>query len=334
MLKPDEVKFLAVLVQRGHLDKGAAEQLFGELSASKLPKTLDQALLERGHFAADKLAFLKATGGEDVPIVPGFAYIARAGFGGTAVVFKGIEKATQRKVALKVMHRPLHADALQKRRFVREAKLLMRLDHPNIVRGVRVGHVKESDGSERLVFVLEWIDGRSLLELLREGTQFDEDTALFIILQAARALQYMHGQGVLHRDVKPDNILLTAEQQVKLIDLGFATELNQAEEGVGGDTTVGTAAYMSPEQARGISDLPNRRRATPLRGRRDTRATRGAHPRRVVVARAAIAANLAAHELLHPEDDGAGSGLPLRRHGRVDLGHRDPDQRQEVDGFR
>jgi eukaryotic-like serine/threonine-protein kinase len=255
MLKPDEVKFLAVLVQRGHLDKGAAEQLFGELSASKLPKTLDQALLERGHFAADKLAFLKATGGEDVPIVPGFAYIARAGFGGTAVVFKGIEKATQRKVALKVMHRPLHADALQKRRFVREAKLLMRLDHPNIVRGVRVGHVKESDGSERLVFVLEWIDGRSLLELLREGTQFDEDTALFIILQAARALQYMHGQGVLHRDVKPDNILLTAEQQVKLIDLGFATELNQAEEGVGGDTTVGTAAYMSPEQARGISDL-------------------------------------------------------------------------------
>lgn len=255
MLKPDEVKFLAVLVQKGHLEKGVAERLFAELSGSKLTKSLDQTLLDLGHFTPERLAFLKVTGGEDVPTIPGYVYVARAGFGGTAIVFKGVEKQTQQPVALKVMHRPLHADALQKRRFVHEAKLLMRLQHPNIVRGIRVGHVKEADGSERLIFVLEWVDGRSLLELLREGTQFDEDTALFIILQTAHALQYMHSQGVLHRDVKPDNILLTVDQQVKLIDLGFATELNQSEAGTGADTTVGTAAYMSPEQARGISDL-------------------------------------------------------------------------------
>lgn len=255
MLKPDEIKFLATLVQKGHLEKSVAERIFAQMSAPGAPRTLDAALVDGGFFSPERLAFLRVTGAEDVPGIPGYSYIARAGFGGTSVVFKAIEKANGRTVAIKVMHRQLHGDALQKRRFVNEAKLLMRLEHPNIVRGYRVGHVREASGFERLLFVLEWIDGRSLLELLREGQQFDEDTALYIILQAARALQFMHSEGILHRDVKPDNILLMDQQQVKLIDLGFATELNQKEEGTGTDTTVGTAAYMSPEQARGLSDL-------------------------------------------------------------------------------
>ncbi len=255
MLKPDEVKFLALLVQKEKLDKSVAEKLFSELSSGRTNKTLDQALLDSQLFSPERLQFLRATGCEDVPGVPGYTYAARAGFGGTSVVLKAIDTKTQQPVALKIMHRALHADALQKRRFVHEAKLLMKLEHANIVRGYRVGHVREANNFERLVFVLEWFDGRSLLELLREGVQFDEDTALYIILQSARALQYMHSQGVLHRDVKPDNILLGKNQQVKLIDLGFATELNQTEEGTGADTTVGTAAYMSPEQARGMSDL-------------------------------------------------------------------------------
>jgi serine/threonine protein kinase len=255
MLKQDEVRFLALLVQKGHLEKAVAERLYARLSGAALGKSLDQSLVDEGVFTREHLAFLKATGGEDAPTIPGFAYVARAGFGGTSVVFKGLDKATGKPVALKVMHRQLHGDALQKRRFVQEARLLMKLEHHNIVRGIRVGHVKEQDGTERLVFVLEWFDGRSLLELLREGRQFDEDTALYIVLQAAHALRYMHSQGVLHRDVKPDNILLSAKMEVKLIDLGFAVSLDQKEEGAAGDTTAGTAAYMSPEQARGLSDL-------------------------------------------------------------------------------
>ncbi len=248
----DEVRFLAVLVQKGQIPKSAAEQVLGV--AQKNPGvTLDRILVGLKILTPERIQFLKTTGGEDVPVLPGYDYVESAGFGGTSLVFHGREKKTGRDVAVKIMHRDLHRDELQKRRFVAEAKLLMRLDHPNIVKGYRVGHVKEEDGGERLVFVMEWIPGRTLLEHLRAGKQFEEDLALYIVLQAAKALSAMHQQGIIHRDVKPDNILLTANHVVKMIDLGFATTLD--ESGGDDDTTLGTAAYMSPEQAKGTSDL-------------------------------------------------------------------------------
>ena len=258
MINQDDVRFLAVLVQKGHLEKSGAEKV---LAAAQDPRHAD-ASLERlvvglKLLPADRFAFLKTTGGEDVPALPGFDYLDCAGVGGTSVVFHGREKKTGRDVALKIMHKALHADPLQQKRFVHEAKLLIDLDHANVVKGYRVGHVKEPDGTGRLVFIMEWIPGDSCLELIRAGREFTEDLALYIVLQAARALKAMHGKGILHRDVKPDNILLTGDNVVKLIDLGFATMLG-AEEGAPEDTTLGTAAYMSPEQARGTGDLDAR----------------------------------------------------------------------------
>ena len=251
MLDQAEVRFLAVLVQKGQLQKTAAEQVFA--AASKGGR-LDDLLDRLGLMDAERVAYLRSTGGEDVPPVPGHDYLGQAGFGGTSVVFKGRQRSNGKLVALKIMHRELHQDPIQKRRFVHEAKLLMDLDYPNVIKGYRVGHVKADDGSERLIFIMEWVEGRTLLELLRDGKQFEEDLALYIILQTAKSLQYMHGKGILHRDVKPDNIILTDDNKAKLIDLGFATMLDESRESAP-ETTLGTAAYMSPEQARGTGDL-------------------------------------------------------------------------------
>lgn len=250
MLSPDEVRFLGLLVHKGHIAKELGEKVF----AAAQTEPLDTALATIGGLAPERIDFLRRTGAEDVPRVPGFEPEGLAGVGGTSVVLKAREIKSGRRVALKILHRHLQDDPIQKSRFVREARMLIDLEHPSIVKGLRVGHVKDESGSERLVFVLEWIEGRSLLELLRGGMTFEEDAALYIILQAAKALQYLHGRRILHRDVKPDNILLTRKNDVKLIDLGFATKLDTKED-LAPDTTLGTAAYMSPEQAKGAGDL-------------------------------------------------------------------------------
>lgn len=254
MLSQDEVRFLAVLVQKGHLDREAAARV---LAASQDPRhanaSLEQLVGGLNLLPEGRFRFLATTGGEDVPPVPGYDYVDYAGFGGTSTVFHARERKTGRDVALKILHKNLHSDARQRRRFIHEANLLIELAHANVVKGYRVGHVKDRDGADRLVFIMEWIPGRSCLELLRAGREFTEDLALYIVLQAARALRALHAKGILHRDIKPDNILLTDANLVKLIDLGFATMLD-AEDGEA-DTTLGTAAYMSPEQAQGTGNL-------------------------------------------------------------------------------
>jgi len=258
MLSSDDVRFLAVLVQQGHLRKESAEAVLKNAQAGD-GSSLDELVEHAGLMDAARLAFLRSTDGEDVPAIPGFRYVRRAGFGGTAVVLEAIDERSGRPVAVKIVHRELLADPAQRRRFVREARMLTDLEHANIVKGFRVGHVTETSGSERLVFIMEWVPGSTLLELLRQGMSFGEDAALYIILQAARALEYLHGHGILHRDVKPDNILLTRDNTVKLIDLGFAVDLSRGgkeeDEDSAAGTTLGTAAYMSPEQARGTGDL-------------------------------------------------------------------------------
>jgi len=103
------------------------------------------------------------------------------------------------------------------------------------------------------VFMMEYINGDDLQDLLRKGMTFNEDAALYIVLQAARALEYMRSQGILHRDIKPGNIMLKRDNTVKLIDLGFATSVGG--QGENADSTLGTVQYISPEQARGQNDL-------------------------------------------------------------------------------
>jgi len=252
-----DLKLLAQLVHRGALDRATAEALLREAQSTRR-KPLELAVA-KGCFTRERLEFLRRVEGEDVPELPGFDMVGVAGRGGTAIVLRARERKSGRDVAVKVLRRELEGDAKARAAFLREAKLLIGLRHENIVAGEKVGTV-----GGRLLFLQEFVDGRSLLDLLKEGKAFGEDAALYIVLQVARALRYLAANGVVHRDVKPANVLITARNEIKLIDLGFAASMGEASPaggaGEGGGeapaaTTVGTVAYISPEQARGQSDL-------------------------------------------------------------------------------
>jgi serine/threonine-protein kinase len=248
------MKFFALLVHKGQLRQEDVLRCLKqhEEESKRRHVSLTDVAVAMGLIDRSRLEHLRRVGGENIPEIPGLDIIAKVGVGGTSMVFRAREKKSGREVALKVMLEQLAQDESARKRFITEAKLLMDLDHENIVKGIKVGTIQQN----RLVFVMEYVDGESLLDLMRKGMTFHEDAALYIILQAARALEYMRSRGVLHRDIKPGNLLLKHDNTVKLIDLGFATQIAHSDAGAeADDTTLGTVQYISPEQARGQTDL-------------------------------------------------------------------------------
>jgi serine/threonine-protein kinase len=146
-------------------------------------------------------------------------------------------------MALKILNPRYTRDAEQLKAFVTEAKVLEQLEHPALVGGMGVAKSGETYFSK-----LELIEGQTLLEHLDEGLEFDEAVALRIVLEVAEVLDYMASKDLVHRDVKPGNIMLTQNGKVKVIDLGFCMEKDQRNPS---DSAVGTAQYLSPEQAEG-----------------------------------------------------------------------------------
>jgi serine/threonine-protein kinase len=237
----EDTELLALLVHRGVILKDAAEQIFPAL---KRGGDLAGLLEHHAGLAPEVVARLCRTRGGEIPEIPGYQILGKAGSGGTADVFRAREKKTARVLALKVLKPEALRQAGTRTAFVAEARLLERLRHPGLVKGFGVAKSGAVYFSK-----LEFIEGCTLLELLENGQAFDEKTALRVVLEMAEVLQYLAGEGVVHRDLKPGNIMLAHDGQLKLIDLGFATG---AGEGPGAsDSTVGTVAYISPEQARG-----------------------------------------------------------------------------------
>ena len=180
--------------------------------------------------------------------VPGYLITGKIGQGGMASVFRATQKETGVPVALKILY-PHHAkNPLFLKRFKKEARLLVEFDHPNVVKGVDHGT------ANGLSFAaMELLEGDSIQNLLDRDGPLSDEKALGIILKVAEALEYIQGKGILHRDIKPDNIMITKTGEIKLCDLGFAKTIGAAEESEG--TTCGTAQYMSPEQAQGQRDM-------------------------------------------------------------------------------
>jgi eukaryotic-like serine/threonine-protein kinase len=178
-------------------------------------------------------------------IVGNYQILGVAGAGGMGVVYKAFDQKLQRTVALKFLPSDLNASEKEKERFLKEARTASSLDHPNI--GVIHGVEETPDGHSFIV--MGFYEGESLAQKIRSGPlPFGE--AIEIAIQVTRGLGEAHARGIVHRDVKPSNVMLTAQGLAKIVDFGLARALSaQAATQTGG--TTGTVAYMSPEQTIG-----------------------------------------------------------------------------------
>ncbi len=174
------------------------------------------------------------------------------GRGGMGVVYKALDTALDKLVALKMMDLRLAEDASFLKRFHSEARALARLENPNIV---NVYALRESEYG--IFIVMEYVDGMTLSDKISQSGPFPWRKALPIFRQLLSGLGHAHRAGVLHRDIKPRNILITPKNQVKIMDFGLAKILQTSDVTVT-RTRAGTLYYMSPEQVKGLSNVDNR----------------------------------------------------------------------------
>jgi len=168
------------------------------------------------------------------------------GHGGMSTVYKAHDSLLERNVALKVLHQQYNEDEEFVERFKREARSVAQLQHPNIVTVIDRG---EEDGRQYIVF--EYIDGENLKELVVRKGRLDVRTALEIALEIARGLSFAHESGLVHRDVKPQNVLLNGDGGAKVTDFGIARSLEVERSMTQTGTVLGTSNYIAPEQAGG-----------------------------------------------------------------------------------
>ncbi len=168
------------------------------------------------------------------------------GRGGMGSVYLAEHLFLKRQVAIKILARDLSGDPEELARFEREAIAAARLDHENIV---TIHDVDEESG--RIFIVMEYVEGEDLDELLRRKGRLPVRKAAEIAREVALALEHAHALGVVHRDVKPGNILLRKDGRVKITDFGLATEMGRSDVLEDG-SVLGTPWYVSPEQAQGL----------------------------------------------------------------------------------
>ena len=183
----------------------------------------------------------------EVKIAGRYRLEGRLGFGGMSTVHLALDLRLERQVAVKLLAEHLADDPTFVSRFQREAQAAARLVHPNIVQIFDSG-LDEPSG--RHFIVMEYIEGQSCAEILRDDGWVEVDEAVSIITQSCEGLDYAHRHGVVHRDVKPGNLLRAREGEVKLADFGIAKATEQSSITQVG-SVLGTAAYLAPEQARG-----------------------------------------------------------------------------------
>jgi beta-lactam-binding protein with PASTA domain/tRNA A-37 threonylcarbamoyl transferase component Bud32 len=173
------------------------------------------------------------------------------GRGGMAEVFRARDIRLDRIVAVKTLREDLARDATFQARFRREAQSAASLNHPSIVAVYDTG--EDNDGPSHVPYiVMEYVDGRTLRDLLRDDRRLLPERALEITDGVLRALDYSHRSGIIHRDIKPGNVMLTRTGEVKVMDFGIARAVSDAQATMTQTAQViGTAQYLSPEQARG-----------------------------------------------------------------------------------
>jgi hypothetical protein len=222
-------------VDREH---GRQPQKIGELLVAKGYLTLQQV---------DELVLISSKSAAPFEI-PGYEILGKLGVGGMGAVYKAKQVSIDRVVAIKVLYPKFVKDREYLERFLREARLLAKLQHPNIVAAIDAGEIRGTP-----YFVMELVDGVSLSTLLDHKGRIPETDCIKLAVHIANALQHAHRHKLVHRDIKPQNVIITRDGLVKVCDLGIAKSTDGA--GEAGLTThgmaVGTPFYMSPEACMG-----------------------------------------------------------------------------------
>ena len=251
--------FGKMVVEQGFCTDDELRHSLEELeSRSKLnPAILKDLMIELGYITATQAERLK-TGIKESKVaahkIPGYKVVGKLGAGAMAVVYKARQLSLNRMVAIKILPKRFSENPEYVKRFYKEGQAAGRLNHPNIVQAIDVG---EAGGYH--YFVMEYVEGETIADDLAAGDVFEEAEALDIIIQVARALAHAHACSLIHRDVKPKNIMISTNGTVKLADMGLAretTDIEAAQSEAG--KAYGTPYYIAPEQIRGKIDIDGR----------------------------------------------------------------------------
>ncbi len=227
-------------------------------SRSKVnPTILKELMVELGYVTTTQAERLKESLKESKAAahqIPGYKIVGKLGAGAMAVVYKARQLSLNRMVAIKILPKRFSENPEYVERFYKEGQAAGKLNHHNIVRAIDVG---EAGGYH--YFVMEYVEGKTIADDLAAGKVFEEAEALDIIIQVANALAHAHACSIIHRDVKPKNIMISTDGTVKLADMGLAretTDIEAAQSEVG--KAYGTPYYIAPEQIRGKIDIDGR----------------------------------------------------------------------------
>jgi len=220
------------------------------------PVMLQELLIELGYITATQATRLKRSIRDNkaaVHQIPGYKILGKIGAGAMAFVYKAKQLSLNRTVAIKVLPKRFSENPEYVQRFYKEGQAAGKLNHPNIVQAIDVG---EAGGYH--YFVMEYVEGKTIADDIAESA-FGEKDAVEIIIQVAHALAHAHSHGLVHRDVKPKNIMINQQGVVKLADMGLAretTDIEAAQSEAG--KAYGTPYYIAPEQIRGKIDIDGR----------------------------------------------------------------------------
>ena len=248
--QPEEEQLAHALVSRGLVTREEAQQCIpGESGGtdSFLGRLVKTGFLTLAQARRAKQELTQLIGQK----IPGYQLLEKIGQGSSGIVYKAKQLSMNRVVAVKALHPRIAANPEYLQRLTREAHLAAKLSHNNIIQAIDVG-----SAGDLHYFVMEYVEGTTLKQELEAGKRYSEKEAVDIGLQIAQALQHAARRGLIHRDVKPANIVLTPEGIAKLADLGMARDtadvaVVRAEKGL----TIGTPFYIAPEQIEGKDDI-------------------------------------------------------------------------------
>jgi len=256
------LSFGQIALKNGLVTKEQIHQCIAEQKAmqakGQAPPRLGELMITKGFLTEAQVRTIFRLQGREGghKEVAGYKLHQKIGEGGMGAVFRATQVSMDRTVALKILAPRLAKNDAFVARFLREARAVARLSHVNIIAGIDVG---ESNGL--YYFAMEYVDGPTLRDVLGRGAM-DEGRAVEIALQIARALDHAAKNQLIHRDIKPDNVMLDRGGQAKLCDLGLAKSIDGEQKDTASQTGEGSAAgtpnYMAPEIARADKDIDTR----------------------------------------------------------------------------